>query len=47
MPERRRRPNLDERFKIETDDPEGALKRLLNAEDVPIDEDEPAKDSDS
>jgi hypothetical protein len=36
--ERRRNPDLDERFKIETDgDPEDALRRLLGVE-VPIDE---------
>ena len=41
MPERLRRPDLDERFKIVTDDSEDALRRLL---EVPIDEDDPAED---
>lgn len=36
MPERPRRPDLDERFKIETDDPEGVLRRLLGAMDDPL-----------
>lgn len=40
MPERPRRPDLTERFSIETDDPEGALRRLLDVEFDPIDEDE-------
>jgi hypothetical protein len=44
MPERRRRPDLDERFKIETDDPEDALRQLL---EVPIDEDDPPEDGDN
>ena len=39
MPERPRRPDLDERFKIETDDPEGALRRLLDVGDLPPDDD--------
>ena len=47
MVERRRKPDLDERFKIETDDPEGALRRLLDVEFAPIDEDEPLGDEDS
>ena len=38
MRERSRRPDY-ERFKIETDDPDGALRRILGAE-LPIDEDE-------
>ena len=44
MRERRRRPDLDERFKIETDDPEDALRRLLGAEDVPVGEDDSVED---
>ena len=44
MPERRRRPDLDERFKIGTDDPENALRQLL---EMPIDEDDPPEDGDN
>lgn len=46
MPERRRRPDLDTPFKIEADDPEDALRRLLGVE-VPVDEDDPAEDYDA
>ena len=43
--ERQRRPDLDERFKIETDDPEGSLRRLLGTTDDPLpDEDETPED---
>ncbi len=43
--ERQRRPDLDERFQIETDDPEGALRRLMRATDDPLpDEDEAPED---
>ncbi len=43
--ERQRRPDLDERFQIDTDDPEGALRRLLGATDEPLsDEDEGPED---
>ena len=38
--ERRRRPDLDERFALDEDDPETVLRRLLGAEDVPLDEDD-------
>lgn len=44
MRERRRRIDPDEKFKIETDDPEDALRRLL---EVPIDEDDPTEVEDS
>ena len=44
MAERRRpRHDLDERFKIETDDPEDTLRRLLGVE-VPIDEEDSTED---
>jgi hypothetical protein len=40
MPERQRRPDLDERFSLFPDDAEDVLRRLVNAEDVPVDNDE-------
>ena len=46
MPERQRRPDLDERFSLDAD-PEDVLRRLLNAEDEPLDEDEPPGADDS
>lgn len=44
MRERPRRPDLDERFRIESDDPQDALRRLL---EVKIDEDDPKESDDS
>lgn len=40
MPERRRRPDLDERFTLHPEDGEEVLKKLLGADDVPIPDDE-------
>ncbi len=45
MPERPRRPDLDERFSIDTDDPEGVLRRLLGATDASVLPDEDDQDS--
>ncbi len=46
MPERHRRPDYDEKFRIETDDPEDALRRLLSADDVPdLNEDDAPEES--
>ena len=47
MPERPRRPDLDDRFSLFLDDPKDVLRRLMNAEDVPPDEVEPPEDEDS
>lgn len=46
MPERPRRPDLDERFSLFPDDAEDVLRRLMNAEDVPVEDDEPVGDED-
>jgi len=46
MPERRRRLDLDERFSLDME-PEDALRRLLNAEDVPPDDDDTPEGDDS
>jgi hypothetical protein len=47
MPERPRRPDYDERFSLFPEDAEDVLRRLMNAEDVPPDEDELPGDEDS
>ena len=48
MPERPRRPDYEERFKIDTGDPEGVLRRLLGTTDDPLpDEDETLEGEDS
>lgn len=47
MPERPRRPDLDERFSLFPDDAEDVLRRLINAEDVPLEHDEPMEDKDT
>lgn len=41
--ERPRRPDLDESLSLDLE-PEDVLRRLLNAEDVPPDEDDPLED---
>ncbi len=45
--ERQRRPDLDERFKIETDDPESSLRRLLGATEDPISDDDESSEDES
>lgn len=44
MPERPRRPDLDERFSLFPDDAEDVLRRLMNAEDPPLDENDASED---
>ena len=46
MPERPRRPDLDERFRLDAD-PEDVLRRMLTADDPPPDDDEPQGADDS
>lgn len=46
MPERRRRPDMDERFSLDAD-PEDVLRRLLDPEVVPPDDDEPMEDEET
>lgn len=46
MPERPRPPDLDERFSLDVE-PEDALRRLLNADEVPPDADDGPEGEDS
>jgi len=47
MPERRRRPDLDEKFSLHPMEGEDVLRRLLGAEEVPVDEDDPSEEDES
>ncbi|MCA1695256.1 MAG: hypothetical protein LC749_11280 [Actinobacteria bacterium] len=45
MPERQRRPDLDERFSLFPDDAEDVLERLLGTEESPGPEEAPGDES--
>lgn len=46
MPERQRRPDLDERFSVD-EDPDAVLKRLLDGEGAGEVSDDPDEDSEA